>query len=142
MANNSIAQAKPSQVSIRNSVPASRPAAGRIEHRERRGRGDGAHRPQAPGPESQDDCGESAHTYFTATISYVRVPFGATTSTMSPCDLPTSARAIGEETADPAALDVGLGVADDLVDDFVAAVLVFQLERGAEDDLAAGRQCV
>ena len=58
-----------------------------------------ADRPQAAGPEQSGATAASLrHTYFTATISYVRVPFGATTSTMSPCDLPTSARAIGEDT--------------------------------------------
>ena len=38
----------------------------------------------------------AAHSNLTDTISYERMPPGAVTSTTSPSDLPTSARAIGE----------------------------------------------
>ena len=84
--------------------PAARPACRSSSDREQRRRDDArrsVHRLPAQSVTRKRRASSEAcvpHTYCTAMISYERVPFGATTSTTSPCDLPTSARAIGEDT--------------------------------------------
>ena len=57
------------------------------------------------------------------------MPPGAVTSTTSPSDLPIERARDGRGDRQQALLDVRLVVADELVDDLVAAVLILELAR-------------